>query len=195
MKTLLIILAVLSQVLSSQTCLYCKRKDTNAGFLFTYSFCSDSADQKCIADSWNYINPKKKCLNELVPGWQLDIDNDCESEDDPGSCQNFVSSKEFKGEWFNVTETIPSNSKCTISLDATAAVGRVIVDNNSELGVLVPGYVIGQPITVSEGQIRKITIYNGGENGPLTYTLSFSAAHSKALNILLLVSVLFSLSI
>ena len=37
---------------------------------------------------------------------------------------------------------------CTIKVDATEAVARVIFDNDDDLGVLSADYVIGQPITV-----------------------------------------------
>ena len=78
-KTSSVILALLSvmvyQVSSSQTCLNCKRKDTNAGFLYSYSYCPDNDNEKCIADYWNYIS--SDCEGEVKDGWQLDIDKDC----------------------------------------------------------------------------------------------------------------------
>ena len=42
---------------------------------------------------------------------------------------------------------LPTNGKCTMKIDATAQVGRVTLTGNN-LGVLFPGYMIGQPITV-----------------------------------------------
>ena len=38
-----------------QQCLYCKAVDSNAGFMYTYSFCPDTEEPKCIPDFWNYI--------------------------------------------------------------------------------------------------------------------------------------------
>ena len=79
LKTTSVILALLSvmvyQVSSSQTCLNCKRKDTNAGFLYSYSYCPDKDNEKCIADYWNFIS--SDCTGEVKDGWQLDIDKDC----------------------------------------------------------------------------------------------------------------------
>ena len=47
--------AIIASVNAHQQCLYCKRADTNAGFLYSYSFCPDVEDPKCIKDYWNYI--------------------------------------------------------------------------------------------------------------------------------------------
>ena len=68
---------------------------------------------------------------------------------------------------------------CTITVDATENVARVIFESSGdtgELGVLVPGYVDGQPITIPEGTTREITIFNGKEYGPIFFTQSFSGA-------------------
>ena len=36
---------------------------------------------------------------------------------------------------------------------------------------------VGDVITVSEGDVQEITIYNGAETGPLTFDISFSGAN------------------
>ena len=65
---------------------------------------------------------------------------------------------------------------CKVIVDGTNAVARVVFDEVSTLGVLYPGYVIGEPITVQQGQTKTITIYNGGNNGPVSFLISFSEA-------------------
>ena len=62
-------------------------------------------------------------------------------------------------------------------IDATKAVARITFkDRTDSLGVLYPGYVLGQPITVQEGQVKYITVYNGAQIGVLQFTAEFSAA-------------------
>ena len=47
--------------------------------------------------------------------------------------------------------SLDNNGKCTFMVDASSVVGRVTINANKDLGVLVPGYVAGQPITVPRG--------------------------------------------
>ena len=61
---------------ATQTCLYCKRADTNAGFLYSYSYCPLKTAEACIPDLWTYINPV--CAGATTKdGWTLDIKGDC----------------------------------------------------------------------------------------------------------------------
>ena len=46
----------------------------------------------------------------------------------------------------------------------------------NKLGVLYPGYRLGAPITVKEGEKRYITVYNGIQHGAMYYTVEFSGA-------------------
>ena len=39
---------------ATANCLYCKRLDTFASFLYSYSYCA--ATDECLADVWNYYN-------------------------------------------------------------------------------------------------------------------------------------------
>ena len=66
-------------------------------------------------------------------------------------------------------------SLCTIEVDATDAVGRVVFDGTSFIGVEVEDYAIGYPINVESG-MRNITIFNGAQAGQLTFTIAFSGA-------------------
>mmetsp|Transcript_15635 Transcript_15635/g.26406 ORF Transcript_15635/g.26406 Transcript_15635/m.26406 type:complete len:84 (-) Transcript_15635:49-300(-) len=67
-------------------------------------------------------------------------------------------------------------------VDATENTARVILDDTTALGVLYPGYNLGEAITVPKGEIRYITIYNGNQYGNLNYKLSFSGAQVLALS-------------
>ena len=66
-------------------------------------------------------------------------------------------------------------SMCTVTVDATTAVGRVVFDGTSYVGVDVEDYSIGYPIDVESG-VQNITIYNGAQNGQLTFVIAFSGA-------------------
>ena len=98
----------------------------------------------------------------------------------------------MEGEYFNVTKTLQANSKCTIKIDATEYLARVVFDNTDSLGVLFPGYIIGQPISVETGETKYVTIYNGDEAGPITYRLSFSSAQQMMMSGLSLIIVMVS---
>ena len=76
----------------------------------------------------------------------------------------------------NVTKTLSDNEMCTIRVNATETLARVIFDDSDNLGVLYPGYKMGQPITVDQGKIKYIQMYNGNDAGPTSFKLSFSSA-------------------
>ena len=79
-------------------------------------------------------------------------------------------------------------------MDATERAGRVTFSQNGgltknpTLGVLVPGYVMGQPITVPQGEVRTITIFNGAQGGSVFFDVVFSGATALAASSALLVS-------
>ena len=75
------------------------------------------------------------------------------------------------------TVLLPDNGKCTFMVNAESLVGRVTIDGDSSLGVIFPGYTIGQPITVPRGESKYIQLYNGNPyGGPIQFTLTFSGA-------------------
>jgi len=59
--------------------------------------------------------------------------------------------------------------RCTISIDATQGVARVLFSDASELGVLFNEYQIGDVLTIPEGEIQEITVYNGKEVGTIAF--------------------------
>ena len=86
------------------------------------------------------ISPSSKCVTDWTSGWELDIKDDCKVEENIGRCQNFESFEGSTGEYFNVTKTLSDNEMCTIKVNATLNIARVIFDNSDNLGVLYPGY-------------------------------------------------------
>ena len=70
-------------------------------------------------------------------------------------------------------------SKCTVKIDATQAIARVIFSSSSYLGIDYDAQ-IDQVITIPDGK-TEITIYNAAESGPITFGISFSAAETTAM--------------
>ena len=68
-----------------------------------------------------------------------------------------------------------ANEKCTVSIDATEGVARVIFANNPYTGIEYPGAVVGDVITIDSG-VEDIVIYNGADSGILLFDISFSGA-------------------
>ena len=96
-----------------------------------------------------------------------------------GGCgDKFVSDTSFVGTYTNFTRTLKDNAKCTVYIDATEEVARVIFDNDEDLGVLWPDYVIGTPITIEKGKREEIVVFNGNNAGYLNFRISFSGAVS-----------------
>ena len=98
-------------VSASQTCLFCKRADLNAGFLYSYSYCKDyQGAETCFENVYNYIIPWALCLEDLTEGWTLDINNDCKADTAvAGKCKNFESSEGYNGVYVNATVNLKSN--------------------------------------------------------------------------------------
>ena len=65
---------------------------------------------------------------------------------------------------------------CRIKVDASEGVARVIFENSNYLGIEWDGAKVEEVISINEGDVAEITIYNGAENGPLTFDISFSGA-------------------
>ena len=53
--------------------MYCLDQDSNAGFMFSFSYCKKT--QQCVADEWNKINAW--CDEGWTSGYNLDITGDC----------------------------------------------------------------------------------------------------------------------
>ena len=120
----------------SQECLYCKRVDEDSSFLYSFSYCA--ATDTCLQDQWNYVN--QWCTTQWIPGWKLDIFEDCGAVDRPEACSSFTSTEFDFGQPQNLTMFLRSGETCETKIDATQAVGRVVFDDQYSLGVLYNGY-------------------------------------------------------
>ena len=94
------------------------------------------------------------------------------------TCPEFKSDPEQYGQYTNTTWSLAAGAMCDVNIDATNGVARVIFDESSFLGI-EGDYKIGDVITFDSGE-NTITIYNGGETGPLTFLISFSGATTLA---------------
>ena len=65
-------------------------------------------------------------------------------------------------------------AKCTVNINATGGVARVIFYSADYLGI-EGGFREDQVITFESG-VADITIYNAAETGPITFGISFSGA-------------------
>ena len=90
--------------------MYCKRADTNAGFLYSYSYCPSKTAEACIPDLWTYINPV--CVvASTKDGWTLDIKGDCNAT--VQKCFDFTSTKLAAG-----ATTIKKDSYTTLGVNS-----------------------------------------------------------------------------
>lgn len=69
-----------------------------------------------------------------------------------------------------------AGSKCTVTVDATAGVARVIFSSTIYLGINYDAK-IDKVITIDSG-VAEIEIYNAAESGPITFGISFSSAYN-----------------
>ena len=166
----LFVLLVASVYAGSEECLYCRRMDSNSGFLVSYSYCAQT--NECIQDAWNYLN--RECADGWRRGSTMELGL-CEAE--IVTCMDFESTPEKAQEYFNRTWTLPAGTYCTLTIDATKFVARVVFDSTSYLGIEEENAKIGDVITVENG-VKEVTIYNGAESGQLTFIISFSSAYN-----------------
>ena len=111
-----------------QASMYCKKADNGAGFMNTFSYCPDYKNQKCIQNSYLFINLWMKCISgNPIEGWQLDIDRDCNAKvAKKTACPlTFVPFKDMPNKIITKQANLGQNEKCTITLDATDSVARV----------------------------------------------------------------------
>merc|ERR1712166_157389 len=156
---------------SSSSCLYCRRMDTNSGFLVSYSYCTQL--DECLKDAWNYIN--RPCLDKWKSGKSYELEA-CEVENN--TCPGYVSDPEKFGTYENTTWSLAAGTSCKVHIDATKGVARVIFDETSFLGVETD-YRMADVMTFDSAE-HDITIYNGAETGPITFLISFSGASTLA---------------
>ena len=91
-------------------------------------------------------------------------------------CPSFASTPELYQKYENTTWSMAAGSKCTVSIDATAGVARVIFSSTIYLGINYDAK-IDEVITFESG-VTDIEVYNAAESGPITFGISFSAAYN-----------------
>ena len=143
-------------------------------FSQTFSYCK--ATNTCLKDSWNFINAW--CTSVWIPGWMIDIDADCEAPEKKYTCPSFVSDRSKYGVNTTVKTnlTLGAGSQCTMTIDATQAVARVMIDSGTNIGVLFNEYALKTWMTIPEGNIQEITLYNGRETGNESFIVIFTGA-------------------
>ena len=110
-----------------------------------YQYCL--AKDECLQDAWIYIN--RKCEDEgWVLGSKLTLGSDGHCDSEFADSLDFDSEEDYFGEWNNSTKRLEENSYTTITVNAIDAVGRVVFDDTTNLGVEIDGYEIGDLITV-----------------------------------------------
>ena len=68
---------------------------------------------------------------------------------------------------------LEAKGKCTIRVNAANFVAHVSIKDSDKVGVLYPGYTLGQPITVDkidpqDTGVKYITVFNGNDYmGPI----------------------------
>ena len=133
-------------------CLNCKYLDETSDFGYSYSYCKDR--NICVKDQWNYIN--QWCKTKWIPGWMIDVNQDCEAEEITVVCPDFTSLPY----WYGKNDTrkngliLPEGAMCTMTIDATAAVARVKITEAEQMGVLWNQYDRDEWITVPEGYVQ-----------------------------------------
>ena len=157
---------------ASSACMYCRRLDQGAGFLVTFSYCNQT--DLCLQNAWNYIT--RDCTGGWVRGNSYDLDY---CSPDEISCPSYTSNPAKYQVYENKTWSLSQGGKCTVRIDASQGVARVIFENSRYLGIEMEGAKpdVGDVITIGEGDVQNIVIYNGAETGPLTFDISFSGAY------------------
>ena len=108
---------------------------------------------ECIENPYQYINIDERCPDHhlhLKPGFDLDIEMDCQAEET--ECINFISKPaQEPQEFYGPATTLRSGQFCRINIDATSYVGYMALsDLRGELGVMYPGYSQRQKIRVKD---------------------------------------------
>lgn len=154
---------------ASSECLYCRNLDEGAGLLVTFSYCNQT--DICLQNAWNYI--QRDCNGGWQRGnsYELDFCN-------PNviSCPDFESSPEKFQIDTDENWSLSSGSSCIVKVDATNAVARVTFKNSNYLGIEWEGAKVDDVITIPEGEVAEIPIYNAADKGPLTFDITFSSA-------------------
>lgn len=157
----------------STNCLYCRKQDSEAGWLLSYSYCVDN--DECLMDAWNYLD--RPCESDWTRAKSFDIGY-CNANSVTG-CAEFESTPDDFGVQTNRTYSLAGGEYCIVKVDATQALARVIFDESSDLGIESEEFGImtaGKVYDVQSG-VFEFTVFNAEENGTrVNYIVSFSGA-------------------
>ena len=168
LKTLITLIAAVSAGIAP--CQNCKLQDTYSGPFYSYGYCPLS--QTCYEDVWNH--PNAWCEVEWRDGYSLDLVEDCQT--DTAICQPFTSSSLYEGKNLTGTRTLQGGESCVIEVDATSTVARIMIEKNSNLGVMFNGYRTGTFLTIAQGSKANIQVYNGKAEGQLDFKFIYTGA-------------------
>ena len=77
---------------------------------------------------------------------------------------------------------LPQGTTCSFRVDATKGIGRITFNKSGQaigwLGVLVNNHRPGEPITIPEGEVVDIPVYNGRKSGEMVFDVIVSGAAS-----------------
>ena len=178
------VLAVISTAYPLRNCLYCKKADEDAHFLTSYSYCRQTED--CLANAWNYLD--RPCQTGWKKGKFENIET-CEAELATRECPSFVSTIEKAGTEQSRVWNLQSGTYCKISVDSADFVGRLKLDDVTDLGILDGKTKIGKVLSFDAGKSGDVTIYNAAKSGTVTFTITFSGASTLALSAIALASI------
>lgn len=108
----------------SSTCLFCKRSDSRAMIGQSFSYCESS--DTCLEDQWMYYNYGCTSGWRVARGFPL---GSCRANNATCNGGTFTSTKQYIGLYTNSSATLQPNTYCTVKLDASSFVGRVVFDN------------------------------------------------------------------
>ena len=78
--------------------------------------------------------------------------------------------------WSNDTYSLLKGEQCTFQIDASAGVARIVFSEAAGLGILFNGYRLDDVITIPEGEVQSITVFNGNKAKPTAFEFSYSGA-------------------
>ena len=115
-------------------CMWCKKLDSEAGFMYNYNFCSYNST--CYDDTWNLQN--EWCRSGWKQGFSQRLEEDCKAKKVP--CATFTSADTFAAVNITASPKLGEGEYCVFTVDATAFVGRLLFKANSGLGIMYSAY-------------------------------------------------------
>ena len=159
-------------------CMYCKHQGQNSGWLVSFSYCADT--EECLQDEWNYLNRKCASQGGWKKGASLSLQGNCSAVESTEGQLQFTSSSSYAGNWNNRTYTLREGEFVNVLVDARDFVGRVVFDDQPDLGFNSKNHFLGKVIsfTSGTGEDNSFIVYNAAAEGDITFLYGFSSAFS-----------------